>query len=92
MASHKNSRIRKVLLRKGFREVNTDHKMLIFHHQGKKTAIHTKVSHGVKEIGDPLIGLMAKQIHLSKSQFEGVIECSVKEADLIAFYAEQGLL
>lgn len=81
-----------MLLRKGFKEVNTDHKMLIFHHRGKKTAVHTKVSHGIKEIGDPLIGLMAKQIRLSKSQFKGVVECTVKEDDLIEIYSEQGLL
>lgn len=92
MASYKNFKLRKMLLRKGFKEVNTDHKMLIFHHQGKKTAIHTKVSHGIKDIGDPLIGPMAKQIHLSKSQFKGVIECSVKKDDLIKIYSEQGLL
>jgi len=69
MASHKNSKIRRMLLRKGFKEVNTDHKMLIFHHRGKKTAVHTKVSHRIKEIGDPLIGLMASLLKLFGEKF-----------------------
>ena len=92
MASRKNAKIQKALLKKGFKTVNTDHKMLIFHYQGKKTAIHTKISHGNKEISDTLISLMAKQIYLSRSQFEGVIECTVKEDDLIEIYAESGML
>ncbi|WP_292366826.1 hypothetical protein, partial [Methanoculleus sp. UBA208] len=64
----------------------------IFHYQGKKTAIHTKVSHGNKEISDTLINLMAKQIYLSKSQFEGLVECTVKEDDLVKIYSESGML
>jgi hypothetical protein len=35
---------------------------------------------------------MAKQIRLSKSQFKGVVECTVKKDDLIEIYSEQGLL
>jgi len=65
MASHKNSKIRRMLLRKGFKEVNTDHKMLIFHHRGKKTAVHTKVSHGSELPRSSRAGLPASSIILA---------------------------
>jgi len=92
MASRKNSKIQRALLKKGFQKVNKDHKILIFYYNGKKTAIHTKISHGTKEISDRLIGSMAKQTSLTKSQFEDVVDCHLKETDLITIYSEKGIL
>ncbi|MBT8508526.1 hypothetical protein AZH53_08925 [Methanomicrobiaceae archaeon CYW5] len=92
MATRKNSKIQRALSKKGFQKVNTDHKVLIFYYNGKKTRIHTKVSHGNKEISDKLIDHMANQLFLTKSQFKDVVDCPLKEEDLINIYSEQGLL
>jgi len=92
MPSRKNSKIQRALLRKGFEKVNTDHKVLIFYHNNKKTSIHTKVSHGNKEISDQLIGRMANQISLTKPQFEDVVDCHLQKKDLIKIYSELGIL
>jgi predicted RNA binding protein YcfA (HicA-like mRNA interferase family) len=92
MTSRKNSKIQRALLKKGFEKVNTDHKVLIFYHDGKKTPIHTKVSHGNKEISDQLIGHMAKQVSLTKSEFEDVVDCHLQQNDLVKIYSEKGIL
>ncbi len=92
MATRKNSKIQRALLKKGFEKVNTDHKIFIFYHDGKKTSIHTKVSHGNKEISDQLIGHMAKQVSLTKPQFEDVVDCHLQQKDLIEIYSEKGIL
>jgi predicted RNA binding protein YcfA (HicA-like mRNA interferase family) len=92
MSSRNNTKIQRALLKKGFKKVNTDHKVLIFYHDNKKTSIHTKVSHGNAEVSDHLIGKMAKQISLTKPQFEGVIDCNLQKKDLVKIYSELGIL
>jgi predicted RNA binding protein YcfA (HicA-like mRNA interferase family) len=65
------------LLRKGFAEAvnrSDDHKYLEFRLEGK-VVLHTKLSHGAKEIGDSLIAQMARQCKLTKSQFMDLAKC-----------------
>jgi predicted RNA binding protein YcfA (HicA-like mRNA interferase family) len=52
------------LEKKGFVKAEGDHTFLIFYVNGKKTSIHTKVSHGSNEINDYLINKMSIQIKL----------------------------
>ena len=67
------------LIKKGFKEVNTHHEMFWYHCEGKKTSIRTRVSHSDSEIGDNLIAQMARQVNLSKSQFNDLIEFPLTE-------------
>jgi hypothetical protein len=39
---------------------------------GKLTSIRTKISHGEKEIGDYLIGMMSRQCKISKANFQSL--------------------
>lgn len=64
----------KSLKKKGFSSYNGDHKFLEFHYKGK-LILHTKISHGEKELNDYLIAQMSKQCKLSKSDFSDLVEC-----------------
>ncbi len=70
--------IESALERKGFERREGDHSRFIYHTpDGKKTKIKTKTSHGSgsKSIGDSLLGVMAKQCFLTKSDFLDLVDC-----------------
>lgn len=79
MATLKIADITKSLVVKGFEQQITHHEMFWFIYNGKKTSIRTRVSHGEKEIGDSLIGMMAKQVKLKRSEFEDLIACPLSK-------------
>jgi predicted RNA binding protein YcfA (HicA-like mRNA interferase family) len=87
MTQIKTRDIRSALAKKGFEEVDTDHHIYIYIFEGKKTGIKTKVSHSSKEIGDPLISEMKKQLKLSKSQFIELVNCPLTKEDLQNIYS-----
>lgn len=66
------------LKRKGFVRREGDHHYFVYHTiAGLKTAIFTKTSHTPKmrEIPDNLLGQMARQCRLSKSEFLDLVDC-----------------
>lgn len=72
----KQREVERSLTMKGFRSREGDHSY--FHYwtkAGKKTAVFTKTSHGARELDDGLIGCMAKQCRLSRTDFERLIDC-----------------
>lgn len=81
MATMKTADIIKSLGIKGFEQQTTHHEIFWFKHNGKKTSIRTRVSHGEREIGDNLIGMMAKQVKLKKSEFEDLIACPLSKEE-----------
>ncbi|HIJ07367.1 hypothetical protein [Methanocalculus sp.] len=90
--SRKNHTIIARLKKKGFSTEMSKHIKLTFQHNGCDTEIRTWVSHGKKEIGDRLLGLMAEQLHLSKQQFMEAIDCTVDGEALILMYHKKDLL
>ena len=66
-----------VLLRKGFEKVETHHTMLWFMVQGRRTSIHTWVSHGQRKLDDRLLRLMARELHLSRTELLRFVECEM---------------
>ena len=75
--------IDKALRKKGFRrEVDGKHIHYFFDgSDGSKTGIFTLMSHGMgaTTIGNSLLGLMAKQLYLTKKQFLALIDCTLDE-------------
>jgi predicted RNA binding protein YcfA (HicA-like mRNA interferase family) len=74
--------IEKALQAKGFVRLEGDHTFFIYHSvDGKKTPVRTKTSHGSshKEIGDGLVGTMAKQCRLTGKDFKNLIDCSLSQ-------------
>jgi predicted RNA binding protein YcfA (HicA-like mRNA interferase family) len=75
------------LNRKGFqKDRKTDDKVYYFHHDGKKTHIHTKVSHGSgEELRANILGQIKRQLELdSSAQLMRFIDCPLSHADYIA--------
>ena len=76
------SKVEKSLLAKGFELNETHHHYFIYYTQeGKKTTVKTKTSHTkkMKTIPDNLLGQMAKQCHLKKSDFLDLIDCPLSQ-------------
>ncbi len=70
------------LAAKGFDETQGDHHFFTYHTDaGLKTPVYTKTSHGMREIGDPLLSLMAKQCKLSRREFFSLLDCPLSRAD-----------
>ncbi|NQS74769.1 hypothetical protein MBBA_2270 [Methanoculleus bourgensis] len=91
MGTRKNRAIQRALLKKGFQQHNSKDIKLTLYHNGKKTRIVTWVSHGTKEISDKLIGIMAKQLKIEKSEFEDLVDCALSEQGLIDIYLDRGI-
>jgi hypothetical protein len=79
------------LKKKGFLEVTGDHKFLIFHYNGKEI-LHTKISHGAKDLDDYLIKRMALQCNLDKNDFKKLVECPLSKEKYIELLKEKGLI
>lgn len=91
MGMRKNRAIQRSLLRKGFQQHNSKDIRLTLYHNGKKTRIVTWVSHGTKEIGDKLIGIMARQLRIEKSEFEDLVDCTLSGQGLLDIYLDRGI-
>lgn len=88
----KRRKILQNLTKKGFTEKGDgDHIVLLFQHQGVKTIIRTKISRGSKyrEISDKLIAQMARQCKIKKTEFIGLVECTVSEREYINLLDEK---
>jgi len=89
------SKVESALLKKGFQGSERDHHYFIyFTQQGKETAVKTKTSHTkkMKDIPDNILGLMAKQCHLSKQQFLDLIDCPLTQKDYEEILDKKGIL
>jgi len=72
----KQNEVERGLKAKGFSSGTGDHNyFLYFSKAGKKTAVFTKTSHGAKEIGDSLLAKMARQVKLSRADFDLLVDC-----------------
>jgi predicted RNA binding protein YcfA (HicA-like mRNA interferase family) len=72
----KQSDVERSLLVKGFQKSNGDHHYFHYYSKaGKKTRVFTKTSHGSREIDDGLLRFMAKQVKLTKADFDDLIDC-----------------
>ncbi len=84
------------LRKKGFRrEMDGKHILYFFpKSDGGKSGIFTLMSHGMGSttIGDSLLGKMARQLRLTKSQFLELIDCTLSEEGYREVLKKQGLV
>jgi len=74
----KVTKIIKNLTKKGFESRENDHLYLVYYNMaGKKTIVNTKISHGEKEVGDNLAAIMARQLKLTRIEFNDFVECDI---------------
>jgi hypothetical protein len=87
------AKIESALQNKGFKPNKTHHNYFVYHTlSGKKTLVKTKTSHTpkMKIIGDPLLGKMARQVHLSKPDFLDLIDCPMDQQRYEGVLREKG--
>jgi hypothetical protein len=79
------------LLSKGFVTKKGDHKFLEFYYNGK-FILHTKISHGEKELEDFHIGMMKRQCRLEKKEFLDLANCPLSEDAYIDILKKNGTI
>lgn len=86
--------VESALMQKGFVYRGGDHRFYFFQHETLTRAVFTKVSHGSKPktINDRLVGRMARQLHLTTSQFRDLVKCDMSHADYIQVLQGRGLI
>ena len=82
------------LRRKGFTTKNRRHLTLTFFGtDGGETEIVTMVSHGSDfDIGNRLLAEMARQLHLTRREFDELIDCGLSQDDYEAMMRRDGFI
>jgi len=82
------------LKRKGFDEHEGDHRYYRLMVNGKYSGIFTKTSRGkkYKSLGKDLVAQMAKQLFLTKKQFEELVECTLTQEEYLKLLVARGEL
>jgi hypothetical protein len=80
------------LSRKGFEKKNTHHTLYFLIAGGKKTSVFTKLSHGstYREYSDSLVGVVARQMGLTKSELSKFVECTITREGYVDLLRERG--
>ena len=78
------------LQRKGFALKENDHAFYHLFVDGKKTIVSTKISHGEREISDSLLGMMARQVKLTRRQFNDLIDCPLEFEEYVRLLRAAG--
>lgn len=91
MATRKAREIKEGLTKKGFIAVQRDHTYLFFSVGGRKSSIHTKISHGNKEYGDHILSLVARQLRITTKQLDDLLDCPMSHEDYLAILRTKNL-
>jgi hypothetical protein len=86
---------RSALLKKGFQlERRTTDEMFYLYYDGKKTSVHTKLSHGRGEdLRDKILGKIRGQLRLETAgQLCNFIECPMTGPDYAAYLIEKRVI
>ena len=92
MKPRKASDIASSLERKGFVASHSHHTYFILYVKGKKTTIRTKISNGKRECDQYILAQMAKQVHLSGSEFGSLLDCPLSHEALVDRLRNKGLI
>jgi hypothetical protein len=80
------------LVKKGFAPGEGNHHFYFLVVDGKTTGIFTKISHGHDEISDKNLGRMARQMKISRREFDSFIDCKLTVDDYISQLRKEGKL
>lgn len=81
-------------MRKGFLLTESRHHRLRYYKlDGDRTNVVTIMSHGSdRDIDDRLLAKMARQLHLSRREFDELVDCSLSQADYEAMMRRDGFI
>jgi hypothetical protein len=68
VSANPTRKIRGALLAKGFQQDATHHEMYWLVVKGLKLPVHTNLSHGIRDYGSTLLGMMARELRLRRSE------------------------
>jgi len=92
MATRKAREIKEGLIKKGFIAYQRDHTYLFFSVEGRKSGVHTKISHGNKEYGDNILSLVARQLHITTKQLDDLLDCPMSYEDYLSMLQEKKIV
>lgn len=92
MSTKKTKDIKVALIQKGFSQENRDHSFFFLYVNGLKTSIRTKISYGMKEYGDNLLAIVARQLHLSYKELNDLIDCPLSYENYISILKEKQII
>jgi hypothetical protein len=93
MAVYNTSKFESALLKKGFIQDKTHHRIFWFKIKGKQGAIKTRTSHNEKQFDDGMLNLRKHQMRLeSKIQFEEYIECTLTLEMYIQYLIDKDII
>ena len=92
MSSFPTRQIRGALCAKGFLEDQTHHSLHWLVVGGQKRSVRTRLSHGLREYGDELLGRMARQMHLRRRELDEFIECPMTREVYVRLLIDRGVL
>ena len=92
MSTIKTRDISKSLEAKGFKKQETHHEMYWLHVDGKKTSVRTRISHGSTEYDGYLLGQVAKEMGLRRSELNNFVECCLSATDYVKLLSERKLI
>jgi hypothetical protein len=91
MAPRAARTVRGALLRKGFVPIKDgDHQAFHLCVDGVRVGIRTHYSHGARECGDYILGLMSRQLLLTRSQMNALIDCQMSGEAYVEMLRERG--
>ena len=81
-------------MRKGFLLTESRHlRFRYYKRNGESTNVVTLMSHGsARDIDDRLLARMARQLHLSRRQFDQLIDCDLSQQDYEAMMRRGGFI
>lgn len=94
MTSFDYKKVETALCRKGFTvEKNRTHKIFQYYDQlGRPTRVRTLTSHNNQEVGDSLIGMMSKQLHINRKQLIDLVNCPLGQSEYEEILIEKGII
>jgi hypothetical protein len=71
-----------------------DHDFFFFRYPNLTQPVYTKVSRGreYRTIGDPLLGKMRRQLHLTRAQFDSLVDCPMNRTEYTALLVSLGII
>jgi len=92
VAPVKARKVDHALRRKGFEAVGGDHMFYVFVVDGKSSGIFTKISRGHEEITDKNLGRMARQMKMTRRDFDAFVDCQFSQEEYVEALRSRGEL
>lgn len=90
MKPRKATDMARMLLKKGFRETSSHHRMFRLYIGEQGTNVTTYLSHGAKEYGKELMSKVRDQMNLTGKETDDFFDCTMTGADYATLMQQRG--